>query len=78
MCIACDTSFTFERKTARPRARFTDEVIEESVRLYIQGLSSYRVLAVMLEQRFGRSLSRFTLNGWVQELGERAKTPLEV
>ncbi|CAN5698351.1 hypothetical protein BH20ACT23_BH20ACT23_06400 [soil metagenome] len=78
MCIACGTSFTFERKTARPRARFTDEVIEESVRLYIQGLSSYRVLAVMLEQRFGRSLSRVTLNGWVQELGERAKTPLEV
>lgn len=32
----------------------------------------------MLEQRFGRSLSRVTLNGWVQELGGRAKTPLEV
>ena len=76
--MACGTSFTFERKSARPGARFTDEVEEEAVRLYIQGLSSYRVLAVMLEQRFGRSVSRFTLNGWVQELGERAKTPLEV
>ncbi len=32
----------------------------------------------MLEQRLGRSVSRFTLNGWVQELGERAKSPLEV
>jgi len=78
LCVACGTSFTFERKTARSRARFTDDVMEEAVRLYIQGLSSYRVLAVMLEQRLGRSVSRVTLNGWVQELGERAKTPLEV
>ncbi|MGH2746938.1 MAG: transposase [Actinomycetota bacterium] len=76
--MGCGASFTFERKTARPRSRFTDDVIKEAVRLYIQGLSSYRVLAVMLEQRLGRSVSRFTLNGWVQELGERAKTPLEV
>jgi hypothetical protein len=50
----------------------------EAVRLYVQGLSSYRVLASMLEQRLGRSVSRFTLNGWVSELGAAAKTPLEV
>ena len=78
LCMQCGASFTFERKTARPRARFTDDVVEEAVRLYVQGLSSYRVLAVMLEQRFDGPLSRFTLNGWVQELAERAKTPLEV
>ena len=57
LCMGCGASFTFERKTARPRARFTEEVVEEAVRLYIQGLSSYRVLAVMLEQRLGRSVS---------------------
>ena len=57
LCMGCGASFTFERKSARPRARFTEEVVEEAVRLYIQGLSSYRVLAVMLEQRLGRSVS---------------------
>lgn len=77
-CNSCGTTFTPQRKSARVGARFTDDVIEEAVRLYVQGLSSYRVLAVMLEQRLGRPVSRFTLNGWVQELGERAKTPLEV
>ncbi|MGH2790377.1 MAG: transposase [Actinomycetota bacterium] len=77
-CKSCGATITPQRKSAGVGARFSDAVIEESVRLYIQGLSSYRVLAVMLEQRFGRSLSRVTLNGWVQELGERAKTPLEV
>jgi transposase-like protein len=68
----CGASFTFERKTARPRSRFTNEFIKEAVRLYIQGPSSLRVLAVMLEQRFGRTVSRVTLNGWVKELGELA------
>lgn len=29
----------------------------------------YRVLSVLLEQRIGRPVSRFTLNGWVDELG---------
>jgi transposase-like protein len=46
--------------------------------MYIQGLSSYRVVAAMLEQRLGRAVPRVTLNEWVLELGERAKTPLEV
>src|SRR5688572_22600589 len=50
----------------------------EAVRLYVQGLTSYRVLASMLEQRLGRSVSRYTLNGWVSELAGQAKTPLEV
>lgn len=48
------------------------------MRRYIQGLASYRVLAAMLEQRHGMSISRVALNEWVLELGERAKTPLEI
>lgn len=51
--------------------------MEEAVRLYVQGLSSYRVLSVMFEQRLGRPIGRFTLNTWVDELGRRAKTPVE-
>jgi transposase-like protein len=78
LCKSCGRSFTSTRKSARPGARFSEDVIEEAVRLYIQGLSSYRVLATMLERRLGLSVSRFTLNGWVHELGTRAKTPLEV
>jgi transposase-like protein len=77
-CGHCGGTFTSERQVARPRARFSDTVVMEAVRLYVQGLSSYRVLASMLEQRLGRSVSRFTLNGWVSELGGQAKTPLEV
>ncbi|MDQ3531583.1 MAG: transposase [Actinomycetota bacterium] len=77
-CRDCGSTFTFERKVARPRAGFSDAVVMEAVRLYVQGLSSYRVLASMLEQRLGRSVSRFTLNSWVSELGGQAKTPLEV
>ncbi|MGH2577704.1 MAG: hypothetical protein ACRDG9_08160, partial [Actinomycetota bacterium] len=48
------------------------------MRLYVQGLPSYRVLSVLLEQRLGRPVGRFTLNGWVDEFGARAKTPVEV
>jgi transposase-like protein len=48
------------------------------VRLYVQGLSSYRILSVLLEQRLGRSVGRATLNGWVDDLGARAKSPVEV
>jgi hypothetical protein len=44
----------------------------------VPGLSSYRVLAAILEQRLGLSVSRFMLNSWVLELGTRAKTPLDV
>jgi transposase-like protein len=50
----------------------------EAVRLYIQSLASYRVLAAMFERRFGQSVGRVTLNNWVHELGGLAKTPLEV
>jgi transposase-like protein len=77
-CSSCRSSFTCPRKTARAGARFADNVVEEAVRIYVQGLSSYRVLAAMLEHRLGVSVSRFTLNSWVLELGARAKTPLEV
>ncbi|CAN5657472.1 hypothetical protein BH18ACT15_BH18ACT15_05470 [soil metagenome] len=77
-CRDCNSTFTSERKVCPPPGRFSDEVMLEAVRLYVQGLGSYRVLASMLEQRHGRSVSRVTLNSWVQELGGEAKTPLEV
>lgn len=76
-CKDCNTSFTLERKSARPRAKFGHDVVEEAVRRYVQGLASYRVVAAMLEHRLGRSVGRATLNSWVDELGERARTPLE-
>jgi transposase-like protein len=69
LCRGSGQTFTSPRRAARPRARFTDDAIEEAVRLYVQGLGSYRVLSVLLEQRIGRPVSRFTLNGWVDELG---------
>jgi transposase-like protein len=78
LCNACRATFTFERKSARPRRRFTDDLAKEAVRIYVQGLSSYRVLATMLEQRLDTPVSRFTLNSWILELGACAKTPLEV
>ena len=52
--------------------------VQEAMRLYVQGLPSYRVLSVLLEGRLGRPAGRATLNGWVDELGERAKSPAEV
>jgi transposase-like protein len=78
LCRGCGRTFTSSRRAARPRARFADDAIEEAVRLYVQGLPSYRVLSALLEQRLGRPVGRFTLNGWVDELGGRAKTPVEV
>jgi transposase-like protein len=52
--------------------------MEEAVRLYVQGLPSYRILALLLEPRLGRPVGRITLNRWVDAFGARAKTPLEV
>jgi transposase-like protein len=77
-CNACRTPFTHARRKAQPGARFADDVVEGAVRVYVHGLSSYRVLATMLEHRLGEPVSRFTLNIWVQKLGAEAKTPLEV
>ena len=78
LCRDCGRSFTQPPRSAAPRARFADDVVEEAVRLYVQGLPSYRILSVLLEQRLGRQIGRVTLNGWVDDLGGRAKTPLEV
>lgn len=78
LCRSCETSFTVGRRTARPRARFANDVVLEAVRLYVQGLASYRVLTDLLSNRIGRPVSRFTLNTWVDDIGARAKTPLEV
>lgn len=50
----------------------------EAIRLYVQGLASYRVLSDLLSNRIGRPVSRFTLNTWVDEIGASAKTTLEV
>ncbi len=44
----------------------------------MQGLPSYRILAVLLEPRLGRPVGPITLNRWVDGFGERAMTPLEV
>jgi hypothetical protein len=44
----------------------------------VQGLPSYRILAVLLEPRLGRPVGRITLNRWVDTLGAAAMTPLEV
>lgn len=77
-CSDCGASFTTGRRIASPRARFGDDVVREAVRLYVQGLSSYRTLAILLEERLGRPVSRFTLNRWVDDAGAAAKTPLAV
>jgi transposase-like protein len=77
-CKSCLTTFTHERRTARPRARFADDVVQEAVRTYVQGLASYRVLANMLEHRLGWPVSRVTLNSWVQEFAAQAQRPIEV
>jgi transposase-like protein len=52
-------------------------VVLEAVRVYIQGLPSYRVLAALVEGRVGQPVGRVTINNWVHDLGDRAKTPLE-
>ncbi len=78
LCTNCATSFTSARTAARRGASFTDDFVLEAVRLYVQGLPSYRTLAALLELRAGRPVSRMTLNRWVHRLGAAAKTPLEV
>jgi transposase-like protein len=78
LCRACGRSFTTGRRTADARSQSADEVAREAVRLYVQGLPSYRTLATLLEARIGRTVSRFTLNRWVDTAGAAAKTPLMV
>ena len=78
LCTSCRASFTTPRSAARPRASFTDDFALEAVRMYVQGMPSYRTLAALLESRAGRQVSRMTLNRWVQQLGAAAKTPLQV
>ena len=53
-------------------------MVIEAVRLYVQGLSSYRTLATLMARRLGHQVSRFTLNQWVDDVGGAAKPPLEV
>jgi len=78
LCTRCRTSFTTARAAARRGSSFTDDFALEAVRLYVQGLPSYRTLAALLEPKAGRPVSRMTLNRWVHELGAAAKTPLQV
>lgn len=63
---------------ARRGASFSNDVVVEAVRLYVQGLPSYRTLAALLSRQLDRPVSAMTLNRWVHELGGVAKTPLEV
>ena len=65
LCTECKTSFTAARNAARHRASFTDDFVLEAVRMYVQGMPSYRTLAALLELRVGRPISRMTLNRWV-------------
>jgi transposase-like protein len=78
VCKSCGASFTAGRRNTRRGSGFTDDFVVEAVRLYVQGLPSYRTLSTLLELRAGRAVSRMTLNRWVRELGHAAKTPLEV
>jgi transposase-like protein len=78
ICGVCGASFTGARRAARPGASFSDDFALEAVRLYVQGLPSYRTLARLLEPHAGRPVSRMTLNRWVRVFGAAAKTPLEV
>lgn len=78
LCRDCHRTFTFSRTGSRPRARFDERVVRESVRLYVQGLSSYRTLSTLLERRLGSPVARSTLNAWVDQTGDEAMTPLEM
>jgi transposase-like protein len=78
VCRSCGRSFTSARKCAATRAKFADDVVLEAVRLYIQGLCSYRTVAALLERRLGKAISRATLNGWITRAADRSKTPLQV
>lgn len=78
LCTVCGASFTMGRRGAQSGSAFTDGFVLEAVRLYVQGLPSYRTLSTLLELRAGRPVSRMTLNRWVREVGDAAKTPLEV
>lgn len=53
-------------------------MLNEAVRFYVQGLASYRILSTLMEHRVGRPISRSTLNGWVDQAGRMAMTPLEM
>jgi len=78
VCSACGASFSALRRAAKPGASFTEDFALEAVRLYVQGLPSYRTLARLLEPQAGRPVSRTTINRWVHELAATAKTPLQV
>ncbi len=51
LCANCGTSFTTPRSAAGRGASFTDDFALEAVRLYVQGMPSYRTLASLLEPR---------------------------
>jgi transposase-like protein len=77
-CHRCAKTFTFGRPSTRSGRRFNDEVALEAARLYVQGLVSYRTLSTLVSDRVGRRVSRVTLNSWVDDLGSRALTALEL
>jgi transposase-like protein len=66
------------RRSIPARRRFSGEVALEAGRLYVQGLSSYRTLATLVSDQVGRPVAKSTLNGWVDELGGRALSAVEL
>ena len=78
LCASCGSSFTSARRAASARARFSDDVMAEAVKLYVQSLSPYRSLALQLARRLPTAPSRTTLWRWVDAAGSIAKTPLQV
>lgn len=78
LCRGCGRSFTLGRDAALARSRYTREVKAETVRLYVEGLASYRVLSRLMAARVGELISPVTLNRWVLETAQAAKTPLQV
>ncbi len=69
-CKTCRQSFTFRKHTKRQH--FTDIFIEESVKDFIQGRSSYAVIKERKDVSIG------TLSCWVHQFGLSCMTPVEI
>lgn len=77
-CRTGGHSFTTGRSAASLDARYSNDVVLEAARIYIEGLASYRTLSRLLAGRVDPPPSAATLNRWVATVAEAAKTPLQV
>lgn len=79
-CHDCCRSFGWDTPSdaagVQSRVRFPPRKLE-ATRLYVEGLSSYRILSRILTG-YGIEASAMTLNRWVLEVARAARTPLEV